>query len=233
MIQLRAWRKRAPLTLGLLAFAAAGCVADRHWSADTSAVCCSTWVPEPLTVDAVRHGPGFANGAGFNEAQPALPEGPLSLGQLLDFAARNNPDLAVARARADAARGRLIQAGLYPNPTFTWEAEDVGSEGNAAGAQGPIIAQRIITGGKRRLAEEAAAHGVAAADWQAVTRWFDVVGRVRLTYYELLTAQREVRTHEEIASLAKKGLEAAEKLQKGGVGTQPDVLRARIQFDQS
>ncbi|HMC66047.1 MAG TPA: TolC family protein [Gemmataceae bacterium] len=233
MTDLRAWTKRAPLSVALLAIAAAGCVADRHSSGDTSAVCCSTWIPEPLVVDPATHHPGLNNGGGSNEAQPTLPEGPLSLAQLLDVAARNNPDVAVARARSDAARGRLIQAGLYPNPTVTWEAEDVGSPGNAAGAEGPIIAQRIVTGGKLRLAEEAAAHGVAAADWQAVTRWFDVVGRVRLAYYELLTAQAEVRTHEEIVDLAKKGLGVAQKLQKGGVGTQPDVIRAQIEYDQS
>src|SRR4051812_49915199 len=53
------------------------------------------------------------------------PGEPLGLDQLLALAEQNHPDLAVAFARTEAARGRLIQAGLYPNPTFTWEADEV------------------------------------------------------------------------------------------------------------
>ncbi len=221
------------LSLVLLAVAAAGCVMDRFSWSDPAPAECSRWVPAAES-DSVA--------VAAEPADPILPveareeevaAGSLSLPQLLEIAARNHPDVAVARARADAARGRLIQAGLYPNPTVTWEAEDVGSPGNAAGAEGPIIAQRIITGGKLRLAQEAAAHGVAAADWQAVTRWFDVVGRVQLAYYELLTAQREIQTVEEVVRLAKEGLEVAQRRKKGGVGNKPDVLRAKIEYDQS
>ena len=61
-----------------------------------------------------------------------------------------------------AARGRLIQAGLYPNPTFVWEAEDVGSADKAAGKQGPFLGQEFITCHKRKIAQAAAAHGVGA-----------------------------------------------------------------------
>src|SRR5947207_1804977 len=43
--------------------------------------------------------------------------GPLTLERLQALAEENQPDLASARARAEAARGRLVQAGLYPNPT--------------------------------------------------------------------------------------------------------------------
>src|SRR5437899_944619 len=47
------------------------------------------------------------------------PEGTLSLRGLLALAVQSNPDLAIAQAQAEAARGRMIQAGLYPNPTVT------------------------------------------------------------------------------------------------------------------
>ena len=57
--------------------------------------------------------------------------------QLVEMMRENHPDLAIAHARLEAARGRLIQAGLYPNPTFTWEAEDVGTREGSAGNQGP------------------------------------------------------------------------------------------------
>jgi cobalt-zinc-cadmium efflux system outer membrane protein len=164
---------------------------------------------------------------------PAEPPAPpvLSLRQLLEVAAANNPDLGIAYARAQAARGRLIQAGLYPNPVVTWEAGDVNQRVGSAGTQGPAIAQQIVTAGKLRLAQNAAAQGVAAADWQAVTRWFDVATRVRVAYYEAAAAQEAVLANEEILRLASQELATAEKLQKAGLGTQPDVLRARVELN--
>lgn len=163
----------------------------------------------------------------------AAPDGALSLEFLLALASENNPDLAVARARAEAARGRMVQAGLYPNPTLNWEADEVGNRANAAGTQGPFVVQPIVTAHKLRIATAAAAQGVVAADWQSITRWFDVVTRVRLAYFELLTAQQEVRTNEEVVRIAEEGLQVAQKLEKAGAGTQPDVLRAQVELNQN
>ena len=90
-----------------------------------------------------------------------------------------------------------------------------------------------MTAGKLRLARAAAAQGVAAADWQAMTRCFDVQTRVQTAYYEILAAQREVQTHEEAVRIAEESLDGARKLQKAGPGTQPDVLRAEVEVDQN
>jgi cobalt-zinc-cadmium efflux system outer membrane protein len=167
-------------------------------------------------------------------AAPAqTPDSSWSLEQLVRLAAEQQPELAAARARAEAARGRLLQAGLYPNPVVSWITDDLGDRRSAAGQSGGNVTQQIVTAGKLWLAQAAAAQGVAAADWQAVTRWYDVLTRVRLAYYEVLTARREVQTAEDVVKLAQEGLDAAEKLQKAGAGTQPDVLRARVELEQS
>lgn len=159
---------------------------------------------------------------------------PLSLQQLVDLAVQNNPEVAAAQARAMAARGRLVQAGLYPNPTITWEAEDMRFTGDHAAAnQGPIFDQQIVTARKLRIAQAAASHGVAVAEWQALTRWYDVVTRTRMAYFEVLTAQRTVQAAEEIVGLARESLQAAKDLQKGGAGTKPDVIRAQVEVDQT
>src|SRR5215470_17714436 len=51
-------------------------------------------------------------------APPPAPvaEAVLSLPRLLEIAAAHHPDLAAAVARAEAARGQLVQAGLRLNP---------------------------------------------------------------------------------------------------------------------
>lgn len=159
--------------------------------------------------------------------------GVLTLPRLIELTYQNNPDLTVARARVEAARGRLIQAGLYPNPTFEWEGEDIGSQGNgAAGKQGPIISQTVVTAGKLKRAKAAAAQGVVLADWQAASRWYEAATRTRLAYYEALAAQREIKTAEDAVKLGREGLDAAQKLQKAGAGTQPDLIRATVELNQ-
>lgn len=167
------------------------------------------------------------------DTEEAAAERPVTLEQLIDVAKHHHPDLAIARARVDAARGQLIQAGLYPNPTFTWEGEDMNAIDHGAGAQGPVIAQQIVIARKRKLAQAAAAQGVSLADWQAVSRWYDVLTRVRTAYFDLLTVQREVRTLQEAVKISQQGLDAARKVLKAGTGTQPDVLRALVELEQS
>jgi cobalt-zinc-cadmium efflux system outer membrane protein len=156
----------------------------------------------------------------------------LDLDELIELAARNNPDLAVAQAQADAARGRLVQAGLYPNPSLGPRFNDLNSPRDSIGAPGFSMNQEFVLGKKLQLATAAAAQGVAAADWAAITRWYDVITRVRQAYYDVLTAEREVQTNREIVELSQKSLDVIEKLLKK-VSTKLDVLRAQVELEQN
>jgi cobalt-zinc-cadmium efflux system outer membrane protein len=95
------------------------------------------------------------------------------------------------------------------------------------------VEQEIITAGKLRLAQAATAHGVAIADWQAITRWFEVVTRVRQAFYDALTADREVATSAEAVRISQEGLDAVRKLEKAGVRARSDVLRAQVDLEQN
>jgi cobalt-zinc-cadmium efflux system outer membrane protein len=156
--------------------------------------------------------------------------GPLTVENLIAMAWEGNPDLAVAGARAQAARGRLIQAGLYPNPAVGWQAEEVSLNRQSGGQQGPFVAQEIVIGGKLRLAQAAAAHGVTAADWQAIGQWHAINARVRSAYYELLTAQRQIRESEEIVRQNEKTVATAEKIARAGPVLPSDVGRLRVEL---
>src|SRR5262245_55416789 len=61
-------------------------------------------------------------------AQPAPTlVGPLRLPVLWGLALARNPALREAAADVEAAHGRLIQAGLYPNPHLLYNQDTVGS----------------------------------------------------------------------------------------------------------
>lgn len=199
------------------------------WPVLLLVVGCTATAPVVVSTEPLPHSPAPAALA----APLPVAEGPLTLDALLDLAARNSPDLAAARARADVARGKLVQAGIYPNPIFTPRVDELGQVANPGGKPGLTMAQEIVTAHKLQIAQAAAAQGVAAADWQAVTRWFDVTTRVRLAYYELLTARREYEASEEVLRLADDGLRANERLEEAKIALRPDVLRARVEREQS
>jgi cobalt-zinc-cadmium efflux system outer membrane protein len=211
-------RQLLPLLLSLLA----GCATNGGHARLTPLI-----AAESSTVIERAH----ASEAVSGPATP-LPDGPLSLPQLEAVALARHPELAAAVAKIEVARGKLIQAGLYPNPHVGWESDDLGQPEHGAGKQGPTFEQEIVTGGKLALAQAAAVHGVTAADWQAVTRRFEIITRVRLAFYEVLAAQRELREIEESVAIGERGLKAAETLART-LGSQTDVLRSRIELEQN
>lgn len=160
----------------------------------------------------------------------AVDQGPWTLQRLLDQAAETHPDLAASRAKADAARGQLVQAGLYPNPTVGWRSEEMSFNRAGGGQQGPYVNQEIVTGGKLTIAQAAAAHGVTAADWAATTKWYDIATKIRVAYYEFVTAERALGSAKEIEDLLRMSTEKAEKLQVDGSMLPFDVKKTQVEL---
>src|SRR5207245_8832170 len=77
--------------------------------------------------------------------QPGPYGHPLTLPELQQLAMSNNPSLRQAAAAVQEAEGAAKQAGAYPNPSFGYEADNVGT-GTTAGYQGMFIEQIIKTG---------------------------------------------------------------------------------------
>ncbi|HKB41628.1 MAG TPA: TolC family protein, partial [Gemmataceae bacterium] len=93
----------------------------------------------------------------------ATPAGPLDLPALWALALANNPTLREAAADVEAARGRWIQAGKYPNPHFLYDQDTIGSR---IARQGNIVIQvnqEIVTAGKRHLDQAVARQETTAA----------------------------------------------------------------------
>jgi cobalt-zinc-cadmium efflux system outer membrane protein len=101
------------------------------------------------------------------------------------------------------------------------------------GQPGAGVEQEVVTGGKLELAQAAAAFGVTAADWQAITQWYELVIRVRSAYYEVLTAERELGTNQEIVRIAQEGLDKNDRLAKARLAGERDVIGARLELTQS
>lgn len=172
------------------------------------------------------------------ENRNSLPEtqdfqlpGSLTIEQSLEIALQKHPELAAVSHVIQSAQGQVVQAGLYPNPTVGYRGDQVGSRGAPGGQQGPFISQEVVTGGKLQVSQSAALDALTATQWQAITTRFALEAKVRTAFYEVLTAQREVSENEAIVKIAEENLEASRKIEQAGRGSQPDVLRARVELE--
>ena len=156
----------------------------------------------------------------------------LSLLELEAIAFQHNPTLATAAARTAVARGRQVQAGLYPNPVVGYHATEVGNLGSA-GQQGAFISQRFITAGKLRLDQAIAGKKVDEANFQLGAQEKRVLSDLRIRFYDARIAQRRVDLTKELARIGAELVKATEKLMEARHGTENDLLQAEIRADES
>jgi len=179
--------------------------------------------------------PGSAQEAPLPEAVPAPERTPghaegITIEQVEGIAMSNNPSLGRAAARVNAARGRWVQAGLYPNPSVGYVGTEIGNEGGA-GQQGGMVAQQIVTGGKLRLSREVAARDVAVAEQEFEAQRLRVLTDVRIAFYELLVNQTRATLAQQLVAISERGMKIAEGLFKGKEVAQADVLRAEVELE--
>lgn len=154
----------------------------------------------------------------------------LTLAELEHIALERNPTLSQAEAEIGAAQGRAKQAGLLPNPTIGYSADEVSRGPVIRGGEHGIFAEQTIPlGGKlrlsRRVFEREATQAEALRDLQRQR----IVNDVRILYYSALAAQRRVEVHENLVNLAAEAVGVSRQLYNTGAADQPDVLASEIE----
>jgi cobalt-zinc-cadmium efflux system outer membrane protein len=162
-------------------------------------------------------------------AQPAGHEG-LSLDQLEQMAMAANPSLARASALVGAARGTWVQAGLCPNPSVGYEGQQLGS-GGLAEQQGVLVSQEIVRGGKLRLSRNVAASEIGIARQDAYAQQLRVLTDVRMGFYQVLVAQRQIDLTDRLIQISKESLQAADGLFQAKEVGRGDVLQAELEME--
>jgi cobalt-zinc-cadmium efflux system outer membrane protein len=151
----------------------------------------------------------------------------LGLDDLIRLSLERNPRLRQVAFAIEAAQGRALQAGLYPNPRISVEGEEIGPE---AGIQSlPQISQEIVTAGKLRLSRAVANREVGQAELALLGQRYALFTTVRQGYFEVLALQRRVEVLDELLKLVTQFHETARKLLKGGRIAELDVLPFEIE----
>jgi cobalt-zinc-cadmium efflux system outer membrane protein len=187
--------------------------------------------PEPSAGSSAPVRPASATEPAPVVAAPAA--APSGIEELLALARTRNPDLAAVAARVGEARGRMVQNGLYPNPTLGYSGNQINDGPGTAGQQGGFVSQEFVTAGKLKIAREAARFGVTAADWHAASKWYDTAAKVRAAYYDYAAAVAVLRESERMADLFAEALARTEKLAAGGKVDTYDVSRLKVEVTQT
>lgn len=167
---------------------------------------------------------------------PALPAPQLAptgytLDNLVQLGLTQNPALQQAGLSISAAQGKAFQSGLYPNPTFSFSADELGDKTGPAGILTPQVSQELVTGGKLRLNRAIAGREVDQSTLALQSQRYFLLTTIRQGYFEVLAYQRRVEILTELVKLAKKSQESAELLLKGKQIAELDVLPFQLELD--
>jgi len=164
---------------------------------------------------------------------PLQPSGHgLSLAEIESLALGNNPSLVRSAAEVDAARGRFVQAGLYPNPTLGYAGSEIGNEGRA-GQQGGMVEQQIILGNKLALAQQTVGHEVDRLVHLLEAQRLRVLTDTRRQFYEVLVAQRTRELTGELVRISQEAVRSADVLFRNQEASRVDLLQAKVELQSS
>lgn len=159
----------------------------------------------------------------------------LRLDQALQMAFEHHPELAAAGARVEAAEGRALEAGLFPNPEFFARMESARLSGATTGdaeyltgiAQPIPLSDRL---GKARRAEQQERDRMRLR--QDALR-LDIATDVRRAYAEAVYQSQVLDTWQRTAEYAQAALRVAEARLDAGDAIPSEVAQARIEVQRA
>lgn len=171
-----------------------------------------------------------AEKAGPKTATPVPPE--ITLPDLINMTVERNPRLAQVGWAVETARGRAVQAGLYPNPTVSVVGDELGDVQGPGGIwTAPFVQQEIVTGNKLGLSKAAALKEVDQAALRVVSERYTLFTNVRQNYWEVVTLQKRAEILGQLVGLAEKSVENANKLLKAAEGSELDVVQLEVDLE--
>jgi cobalt-zinc-cadmium efflux system outer membrane protein len=152
------------------------------------------------------------------------------LEQLEQMALSSNPSLQRAAALVGAAQGNWVQVGLAPNPSVGYEGQQLGS-GGLAEQHGVLFSQEIVRGGKLQLNRAVAGTERMRLEQELGAQQLRVLTDVRIAFYEVLLAQRQIDLTENLIRISGEGVQAVDALYRAQEVGRSDVLQAQLETE--
>lgn len=160
-------------------------------------------------------------------------DGGLTLDDLLSMACQNNPTLRQAQEQVRGTLGKALEAGLWPNPTVFYVAEqifvDSMTDTDTPGEfQGGAIQQEIVTAGKRRLSRQKYLARARTAEWMAVAQQWKVCNDVRIHFWRTLGHRQIVDIRKELLKHAEDDAVTARERYNLGQATRAELHMSNV-----
>lgn len=162
----------------------------------------------------------------------ARPARALTLDQAVASALRNNLDLRVAYYEVEKARGRLIQAGLWPNPELQFSTttdrafKNEGERTTTAGFQ-----QAFPISGRLRFAKQVSRVDVAQAMAEIRNRERLLIGEVERDFLTVLLLRQQIAANREFVGINRDFVSVFEERLKRAEVSQVDLDLARVEME--
>lgn len=152
----------------------------------------------------------------------------LSLHGALSRVKLANPTLRGLAYRIDGASARIGQAGAYPNPSFVFDAENVGGgySGFDESELSFVIGQEIEMGGKRSKRVEVATREANEITLDAESAAFDLFLETKARYADVVHAEERLRLGTEADSVVSELVRSAEERVRAGAALVADAAIA-------
>ena len=188
--------------------------------------------------DSLAQNPGIqasdADRAPHLSRKDVIPDGGvLTLRRAVALALQYNPDLKASSWEERAMEGRVIQAGLLPNPEIEAETENFGGSGVFSGfdaAETTVqLSQLIELGGKRAKRSASAAFSRDLAEWDYRVRTADVLADVAVAFVDVLSAQERVMLMKELLHLTEAVFSTTSQRVKAGKISPVEEIKAKVE----
>jgi cobalt-zinc-cadmium efflux system outer membrane protein len=166
-------------------------------------------------------------------AQSTAKEPLVHLEELKQMALQRNPTLLQATTEIRSAAGRMLQSGLWPNPTAGYFGEEIRGGSFAGGEQGFFVQQDVILGGKLGLNRKVFAQEVRQAEAERDEQRFRVTNAVKLQYYQALAAQEMVDMRKELLRISLETARHSRQLFNIGQQDESEVLQAEVEAQEA
>ncbi len=169
--------------------------------------------------------------ASLQEVAGNVAGGPITVDELVQLAIGRNPRLGKATFAIDAAQGKLVQAGLYPNPVLAVMGDELGDRTGPSGIiTAPQVSQEIVTGRKLSLSQAVAAKEVNLTTLALLRERYAVVGSVRSAFYDLYALERRIAVLDELAKLAGEAAKNGQALLESKQIARLDLVQLEVEL---
>lgn len=159
---------------------------------------------------------------------------PLDLQTAVSRVVSNHPALSAAEAEVLAAQAEALQAGLWQNPVFGAEAENVLGSGAFSGGDSAeytfSLSQTFELGGKRAKRKQAALLGAEVAEWNLSGRRRAVEKITIRAFYTALAAESRLALAGKQVEMAQAVVEKAEHRVEAGRAHRLEISRAQLEL---